>query len=946
MTFLLNLCVAVSLTAGLLLLADLALRSRPALLRQRILHLGLGLLLLAPLSTMVSARWDLGLLRGDPVATAPAIPETTREAPEMDAPAAAPGQPSTSRPPVPATATPATTPPSDTAPQAAFWDSLGYLEVLAFVWLASSALMILRLALGQLLLWRFAARQPAVADPAILRVVQELSETLGVPRPARLLQCELRTPLAFGVLRPTLCLPRNLAKELSATRLRGVLIHELTHLRERHPALRLLQGLLRALHFWNPLVILFDRSLRATQEEVCDDQILQLDGDGRDFARCLVELADTDPSPRFAVLASGLLHGRSELERRVRKLLSNERDIMRPIHLRAGLGLCASALLTLGAQAGLQWQDPERVRPNSLAAFFPHREGDTWTMEVVQKAKQMRPFRQRVRVERHLQARQGPASAGYKAAEYKIVQGRYLSWQYWAATDKGLFQYPRTYLGNLRGMRVNSKPTRIIPGPLGVTTSWKWTELMSVQTSGEGPFPSKDELTIHRTGEILSMDEEVEVPLGKFRAVKIRLTRSSKYGGTPTESSEILWLVRGKGVVRRELYNKGEKEPQRSEVMTEFRAGRRYQGKELTLVRQVLDGRHEPGQKGSMKLSMLRNQAMDTCVGSRFWIARFGDGRLAVVRFFQGEASIFHPTSKDHWNRLIREEGTEVDIGTAPQIAEAYGVLLAQLANPRNRARAVGGRSVETGKQDRIRVKLQVRTLDAGGNRARDFVEMDFLRGTIETARSNLLPQTAAIVQEDRPQQRMARTHEVPTLQVSGKHPPRGYTTLIREDFEGDKHGFHFSKVAKDVNGEHGTDEHGNRYLTILTAQRPDTPRARWHHSYLIKKPARRVQLQLRFANSGLGLQQERTNPDPRSQRAHVPGTGRSGWIELWALDGKRRPLGKLKIPLRDHYDGKWHRLSEIVDWPEEASIVSITLRSGDRGWVSFDDLELRTQAR
>jgi beta-lactamase regulating signal transducer with metallopeptidase domain len=80
----------------------------------------------------------------------------------------------------------------------------------------------------------------------------------------------LATPAVFGLLRHTICLPVNFVETLTEQELRWVLRHELAHIRRRDTGVMALAAVAQAIHWFNPLVWLTVRKLRAAIEAAAD----------------------------------------------------------------------------------------------------------------------------------------------------------------------------------------------------------------------------------------------------------------------------------------------------------------------------------------------------------------------------------------------------------------------------------------------------------------------------------------------------------------------------------------------------------------------------------------------------------------------------------------------------------------------------------------------------
>jgi hypothetical protein len=86
----------------------------------------------------------------------------------------------------------------------------------------------------------------------------------------------LSTPALFGFFRPSILLPSDLAQSTDLRRLRLVCLHEIAHLKRRDILINWLAIFAQALHWFNPLVWLTLRRLRADQELLCDADVMRI----------------------------------------------------------------------------------------------------------------------------------------------------------------------------------------------------------------------------------------------------------------------------------------------------------------------------------------------------------------------------------------------------------------------------------------------------------------------------------------------------------------------------------------------------------------------------------------------------------------------------------------------------------------------------------------------
>lgn len=158
--------------------------------------------------------------------------------------------------------------------------------------------------------------------------VWELTQTLAIRaqygRSIRLSTCPgLGTPIAFGILRPEICIPERALLGLDRSQRAAMLGHELAHIARRDPLWLAFFGVMVDLFAWQPLLRVARNRYQEIAEYRCDARAAELTG-AMPVAHCLLEVADWMTQPR-KIAAAPLLgmaaHG-SFLRQRVDRLLS------------------------------------------------------------------------------------------------------------------------------------------------------------------------------------------------------------------------------------------------------------------------------------------------------------------------------------------------------------------------------------------------------------------------------------------------------------------------------------------------------------------------------------------------------------------------------------------------------------------------------------------------
>jgi len=129
----------------------------------------------------------------------------------------------------------------------------------------------------------------------------------------------LRSPVAAGVFRKTVFVPTDWSAW--SERHRDIVrAHELAHHLRHDPLWRLCVELVRAVHWWNPLVHWMARRYIMQSECACDESVLRQGTDPKAYAKVLCDFAEThSPNPFSLAMADT-----SSLERRVGRILAGK----------------------------------------------------------------------------------------------------------------------------------------------------------------------------------------------------------------------------------------------------------------------------------------------------------------------------------------------------------------------------------------------------------------------------------------------------------------------------------------------------------------------------------------------------------------------------------------------------------------------------------------------
>jgi beta-lactamase regulating signal transducer with metallopeptidase domain len=134
-------------------------------------------------------------------------------------------------------------------------------------------------------------REAAPAPAWLVEEAEQLGQRLGVGVPEALAVPGLAVPLLWCLGRPRLLLPSRLIGTMGVVRWRGVLAHELAHLRRGDHWVRQLALVAGWVWWWNPLYWIARRRVDAEAELACDAWVVwALPGDRLVYAETLLDI--------------------------------------------------------------------------------------------------------------------------------------------------------------------------------------------------------------------------------------------------------------------------------------------------------------------------------------------------------------------------------------------------------------------------------------------------------------------------------------------------------------------------------------------------------------------------------------------------------------------------------------------------------------------------------
>jgi beta-lactamase regulating signal transducer with metallopeptidase domain len=223
---------------------------------------------------------------------------------------------------------------------------------ICLVWFAGAALALTRLARDVAAAQGVANRASVILAPRVAGLIHRAMSIVGGRRtPVALETDELTGVGLIGWRRPRILLPTS-AREWTDDELLGVLCHELEHVRRRDWLMLIVERMVSAVFWMNPLVSLAARSAAGARELVADDAVTRSPVGLDVYADRLIASARTGASMPAAALGFA---GGVRVDVRVRALFEHRRD-RRPLSARSALVSAVLAVpFVLAVAAAQPW---------------------------------------------------------------------------------------------------------------------------------------------------------------------------------------------------------------------------------------------------------------------------------------------------------------------------------------------------------------------------------------------------------------------------------------------------------------------------------------------------------------------------------------------------------------------------------------------------------------
>ncbi len=187
-------------------------------------------------------------------------------------------------------------------------------DLLLAFWIIGAVLMASILGGAYWSFYRRTRTLPPCRDEDILQLFEECKAKAGVDSHRITLQIGGSTPMLRGLIRPAILLPEGYSRE----ELQHVLIHELCHYKHKDILVSAICTGFLCIYWFNPIFWLCFYTIRRDIEFLCDERVIEITGERKEYSRTLLKTALR--RNQFIFATTSMQNGEKEVSKRIKQI--------------------------------------------------------------------------------------------------------------------------------------------------------------------------------------------------------------------------------------------------------------------------------------------------------------------------------------------------------------------------------------------------------------------------------------------------------------------------------------------------------------------------------------------------------------------------------------------------------------------------------------------------
>ena len=195
-----------------------------------------------------------------------------------------------------------------------------FLKVFSRIWLTGAFFLVLFSCAVKIKFKRRTKVFKRVTDPEIQSLVKQCSQKVKIKESIPVyMDAYFKSPCISGVIHPGIYLPEDISSRVGQHELKHILLHELAHYKRKDLFYGFLATLAALIHWFNPLVWLAAKKMRADREIACDACVMEMLGEKErvSYGTTIIHLASLYANGHKQLNLAGFYETNSQLKRRI-----------------------------------------------------------------------------------------------------------------------------------------------------------------------------------------------------------------------------------------------------------------------------------------------------------------------------------------------------------------------------------------------------------------------------------------------------------------------------------------------------------------------------------------------------------------------------------------------------------------------------------------------------
>jgi len=193
-------------------------------------------------------------------------------------------------------------------------------KIFFYIWITIVALLIGVLMTGYKKLNRIIKTSIKIVNTTHEKILYNYLKIMNIKTNVELLySSKISSPSLCGLIKPKIFIPNNIAFSISDEDFRYIIMHELTHLKNKDIIINWILTLLSIIYWFNPILIYSFRKIRQDCEHSCDDKVISyLDqGENVQYGNTLIRVLELVGKNNKIVGITSMVISNSEIKRRI-----------------------------------------------------------------------------------------------------------------------------------------------------------------------------------------------------------------------------------------------------------------------------------------------------------------------------------------------------------------------------------------------------------------------------------------------------------------------------------------------------------------------------------------------------------------------------------------------------------------------------------------------------